>query len=84
MSRTVRLGILLLAGILSFVATHQASAACISSDNSHLAVIEGIETCAGTGGGCSACFTSGRRGGGSWDLCYYDYHTGDLACTYYN
>ena len=84
MSRTVRLGVLLLAGALSFVASKNASASCISNNNSSLTYIEGIATCANTGDGCSACFTREPRGAGSWNLCYYDFHSGDLNCTYYN
>lgn len=84
MSRTVRWIALLLALTVSFVAGNKASAGCISNQNSALREIEGQEVCAGTGGGCSACFSSGGRGSGSWDLCYYDWVTGDLNCTYYN
>jgi hypothetical protein len=84
MSRTVRLGAGLLAGALAIFASKSASASCVSSNNSSLTYIEGIATCANTGGGCSACFTNGPRGDGSWNLCYFDYHTGDYDCTYYN
>jgi hypothetical protein len=85
MNRTIRLGMLMLAGVLSLIATSKVlSASCINNNNSHLAEIEGIATCAGTGDGCSVCFTREPRGAGSWNLCYFDYHTSDLACTYYN
>ena len=82
MSRTVRLVALLLAGALWFGAG-RVSAVCIDNDNSALSVIDGQEVCAYIGGGCSACFFGGRRGGGSWDLCYIDWNTGDTVCTYY-
>lgn len=85
MSKLVRLVAVLIVGILSFTAVvNRASASCISNSNSELAEIEGSYVCAYTGDGCSACFHSGSRGAGSWELCYFDYHTSDLACTYYN
>ena len=36
--------------------------------------------CAHTGDGCSVCTNIGD---GGWDICYYDYHTGDMDCTTY-
>jgi hypothetical protein len=83
MSRTVRWIALLFALTLAFAAGNHASASCITNHNSELSVIDGQEVCAYTGDGCSACFSSGGRGPGSWDLCYYDWATGDLNCTYY-
>ncbi len=85
MSRMIRLVVVLLVGILSFVsAGTKASAGCLNNRNSELTIIDGQEVCAYTGDGCSACYTGGKRGNGSWDLCYTDWATGDMACTYYN
>lgn len=83
MIRIVRLAALSLVVTLSLVAGHQASASCVNNRNSSLNEIDGEYVCAYTGDGCSACYTGGPRGPGSWDLCYYD-ASGDLACTYYN
>ena len=84
MSRKVRLFAVLMIVALSFVALpNSASAYCNRYTNSELAEIDGIYTCAYTGDGCSSCFNYGTRGGGSYDLCYFDYHTSDLACFYY-
>jgi hypothetical protein len=85
MSRMIRLVVVLLVGVLSFLSVgNKASAGCLNNQNSSLQIIEGQEVCAGTGDGCSSCYTSGGRGNGSWDLCYIDWATGDEACTYYN
>jgi hypothetical protein len=84
MRRMIRWFMVALILIVSVSAGKPASAGCISDPNAALSYIDGQETCAYSGGGCSACFTGGRRGGGSWDLCYYDWNSGDLVCTYEN
>jgi len=38
--------------------------------------------CSGRGDGCSVC--TNVNDGGGWSICYYDYHTGDMDCTYQN
>lgn len=84
MLRTIRFGASLLVLTLAFAAGRPVSAGCLDNPNSELVTIDDDATCAYTGGGCSVCFTGGPRGGGSWDLCYYDWETGDLNCTYEN
>jgi hypothetical protein len=84
MSGTVRWGAMLFAVVLLLTANQPASAtSCLDTRNSHLAEEDGESFCGGTGGGCSSCFTRDPRGDGSWDLCYYDWSSGDLVCTYY-
>jgi hypothetical protein len=83
MSKTVRWSTLLLFLILSLTTGSPASAGCIENPNSDMSQIDGQTVCAYTGDGCSACSSTGRRGEGSWDICYYDWDSGDLVCTYY-
>lgn len=83
MSRKFRWKALLSAMILSLASVKPTSAGCINNPNSDMAVIDGQTVCAYTGDGCSACSSTGRRGEGSWDICYHDWETGDLVCTYY-
>jgi hypothetical protein len=85
MSKTERWAALLVAVVLLIVVgTVPANATyCNSYTNSALIYIDGSGYCAGTGGGCSACFTVAPRGPGSWNLCYYDWSTTDLTCHYY-
>jgi len=70
--------------ILLLAQVDAAWATCIHNANSELQEIDGFMICAGTGEGCDACFTSGPRGSGSWNLCYYSVASGDWSCTYYN
>jgi hypothetical protein len=85
MSRKVRWAGLLIAILLSFGALKGASAYCLDNSNSSLQCeSEGTDCyCGATGGGCSSCFNS-KGGGDSWSLCYYDWETEDVDCTYAN
>lgn len=80
MLRVLRCGVLLLVLILALAGVKPASAACIYNTSAGLYTIDGEVTCAYSGGGCSSCFTRSPRGDGSWDLCYYDWLTGDIDC----
>ncbi len=85
MSRKIRWAAFLIIMILTFVAGKDASAGCISNaTNSLTCEDDGTNCyCSGSGGGgCSACFTRGGRGDGSWDLCYTDWVSGDEDCFY--
>jgi hypothetical protein len=84
MSRKIRWAAFLIAMILSFAAEQKVLASCVNNSNSSMTCDESGSSCycAGTGGGCSACYSGG--GGSKWQLCYYDWNTGDLDCVYSN
>lgn len=84
MSRIVRLSTLLVVvALFLFGGAPVSATSCISDSRASMNEIDGIYVCSFAGGGCSSCFSRDPRGGGSWDLCYYDWATGDLHCTYY-
>jgi hypothetical protein len=84
MSKKIRWAAFLIAMILSGVAKNEVLAGCITNRNSSMDCDStGFNCyCAGRGDGCSACTNIGN--GGGWSICYYDYHTGDMDCTYQN
>jgi hypothetical protein len=84
MSRKIRWSAFLMAMALSLVAENQVLAGCITNHNSSMSCGEDGSDCycAGTGDGCTVCTNIG--GGGGWSICYYDWNTGDMDCTYQN
>jgi hypothetical protein len=84
MNRSRRWFALLIGVVLSIaLGTVPAHAFCYDDPHSSYTFVDGSAVCAYSGGGCSYCFVSGGRGSGSWDLCYYDWVTSDMTCTYW-
>jgi|HubBroStandDraft_3_1064219.scaffolds.fasta_scaffold19080_2 hypothetical protein len=73
---------LLVAVVVALAAgTVPAHAVCFDDPSSAYTFIDGSAVCAYSGGGCSYCITAGTRSPDSWDLCYYDWATGDMTCS---
>lgn len=85
MSRKIRWAAFLIAMVLSAVAENEVLAACFTNHNSSMFCgDDGFNCyCAGHGDGCTVCSNTGG-GGGGWSVCYYDWNTGDMNCTYQN
>lgn len=85
MSRKIRWAAFMIAMVLSAVAANEVLAGCFTARNSSMICgSDGLSCyCAGTGDGCSVCSNTGG-GGGPWSICYFDYHTSDMNCTYQN